>query len=347
MTTTHHPFPSINQFRNVVQHVRRKAQFRGMDDTGSPILDHAAKAPTLTFEGTVKLHGTNAAVVFSPGGITFQSRERVLSETSDNMGFYAHMREHHPTLWLLFDTIVDVTGKIYGEQPTIAVYGEWCGGNIQKGVGISGLPKMFVVFAVKINDEWFNEALPTFMSQEASIYSIYQFQTWIRSIDFEQPEARQNMLGEITLTVENECPVAKYFGQSGVGEGVVWRCIEDPSSDLWFKVKGEKHSASKVKTLAAVDTEAVETIQAFVSQTVTEARLEQGLQNLLFEQRKPFAMTSMGDFIRWVHGDVVKEEADTLEASGIDVKKIGGPIAQAAKRWFVERLNQETFKKAA
>lgn len=343
----HHPFPSINQFRNVVQHVRRKASFRGLDDAGEPILDLTAKAPTLNFVGTVKLHGTNAAVVFTPNQVTFQSRERVLSETSDNMGFYAHMREHHPTLWLLFDTIIDATGKTYGEHPTVAVYGEWCGGNIQKGVGISGLPKMFVIFAVKINDEWFNDALPLFMSQEASIYSIYQFGGWAMSIDFEQPEAKQNLLGEITQGVEDQCPVAAHFGQQGIGEGVVWRCVEDPTSDLWFKVKGEKHSASKVKTLAAVDIEAVETLQAFVAKTVTEARLQQGLQNLVNEQGKPFAMTSIGDFIRWVHGDVVKEEADTLEASGIDPKKVGGSIAQAAKRWFVEELNKATVRQAA
>ena len=338
-TTTHLPFPSINQFRNVVQHVRRKASFRGLDDAGEAILDHAAKPPTLSFCGTVKLHGTNAAVVFSPTGVTFQSRERVLSETSDNAGFYAHMIQHHSALWLLYETLVEASGKTFGEDPTIAVYGEWCGGNIQKGVGISGLPKMFVVFAVQINGEWFNEALPSFTSKEASIYSIYQFPKWFMTIDFEQPEAKQNLLGTLTQAVEDECPVGKHFGQAGVGEGIVWRCVEDPSSDLWFKVKGEKHSASKVKTLAAVDVEAAETIREFITQVVTPARLQQGLQNLVNEQGKPFDMTSIGDFIRWIHGDVVKEESDTMEASGIDAKKIGGPIAQAAKRWYVEQMN--------
>jgi hypothetical protein len=59
---------------------------------------------------------------------------------------------------------------------------------------------------------------------------------------------------------------------------------------------------------------------------------------------KPFAMTSMGDFIRWVHQDVLKEEADTLQASGIEYKKLGSPIALAAKRWFTNKLNEETFK---
>ena len=175
----------------------------------------------------------------------------------------------------------------------------------------------------------------------ASIYSIYQFPKWFMSIDFEHPEAKQNLLGELTQAVEDECPVGKHFGNLGIGEGIVWRCVEDPSPDLWFKVKGEKHSATKVKTLAAVDVDAVASLQAFVTQTVTEARLQQGLQHLVNEQRKPFALPSLGDFIRWVHGDVIKEEADTLEASGLDPKKLGGPIALVAKRWYIEKLNQE------
>ena len=90
--------------------------------------------------------------------------------------------------------------------------------------------------------------------------------------------------------------------------------------------------------------EAVEQINDFVAMAVTESRLEQGLHNLINEQMKPFAMTSMGDFIRWVHQDVLKEEADTLQASGIEYKKLGSPIALAAKRWFVQKLNEATFK---
>jgi len=73
---------------------------------------------------------------------------------------------------------------------------------------------------------------------------------------------------------------------------------------------------------------------------VTEARLEQALHNLVNEQLKPFAMTSMGDFIHWVHQDVLKEEADTIQASGIEYKKLGSPIALVAKRWFAAKLDE-------
>lgn len=338
---THIAFPSINQFRHVVQHVRRKASFIGLDAAGEPIYNLAAKAPTLTFTGTVKLHGTNAAIVFTPGNVQFQSRERVLTWEQDNAGFYAHMSSKPLALLRLLNSVLEYVGEPH--DYTIAIYGEWCGGNIQKGVAITGLPKMFVIFAIKVNGEWISMDTTKLVNTAMSIYSIEQFDDYVLTIDFEQPEKSQNILASMTERVEASCPVGSYFGQEGIGEGIVWRCANDPSSDLWFKVKGEKHSASKVKTLAPVDVEAVENIREFVSKVVTEARLEQGLQNLINEQGKPFDMTSMGDFIRWVHGDIVKEESDTAAASGIEFKKVSGLIAQAAKRWYVERLNQTVF----
>lgn len=326
-----YPFPSINQFRNVVKTVREQAAFLSL-----PVY------PKLSFTGTVKLHGTNAAIVFDERGYTFQSRERVLTREADNAGFMAHMEQWLLPVSMMFQKIADLNNHNDMAINTIVVYGEWCGGNIQKGVAITGLPKMFVIFAVKINDQWVET--PNVSCPEASIYNINQHTSFHIDIDFEHPEEAQNQLAKLTEAVEACCPVGLAHGIEGVGEGIVWRCNSNPSSEYWFKVKGEKHSASKVKTLASVDVEAVEQINDFVKMAVTEARLEQGLQNLINEQLKPFDMTSMGEFIRWVHQDVLKEEADTLQASGIEYKKLGGPIALAAKRWFTNKLNQETFK---
>lgn len=340
-----YPFPSINQFRSVVKRVREQAAYQGKNEAGEAIFNPVPKYPKLNFSGTVKLHGTNAAIVSSPEGITFQSRERVLTRTADNAGFMAHMEQHLGTVCEMLGS-VDAYHGVKTYDHTTAVYGEWCGGNIQKGVAITGLPKMFVIFAITINGVWVD--VPKHLTYgAAAIHNIQNFQSWAIEIDFEQPETAQNQLAQLTAEVEACCPVGKALGVEGIGEGIVWRCTNDPSPELWFKVKGEKHSASHVKTLAAVDVEAVAQVNEFVAMTVTEARLEQGLQNLLNEQLKPFDMTSMGDFIRWVHQDVLKEETDTLQASGIEYKKLGSPIAVAAKRWFVAKLNEETFKQVA
>ena len=53
---THQPFPSIEQYRHTIKLVRERAQI-----TGVPL-------PTLLFHGSVKLHGTNAAVGFTETG---------------------------------------------------------------------------------------------------------------------------------------------------------------------------------------------------------------------------------------------------------------------------------------
>ncbi|WP_157778741.1 hypothetical protein [Massilia violaceinigra] len=88
------PFPSIKQFRDVIRNVHNKAHFVGLDSAGEPIYDNRRPVPALRFRGSVKLHGSNAAVVFGPNGIGFQSRERLLTLEDDNFGFHAHMSGH-------------------------------------------------------------------------------------------------------------------------------------------------------------------------------------------------------------------------------------------------------------
>lgn len=337
-------FPSIEQFRTVIRHVKTHAQYAGRDENGDAIIDQSLPIPTLKFRGTVKLHGTNAGIVydFATKEISYQSRERVLSLTSDNAGFMLAQSKYED-LWREY-----FEDHRFGELSSMAVYGEWCGAGIQKGVAISELPKMFVVFAAKfIYTDGETEWAPPVNTEDPhvveipGVYEIEDFPSWEIEIDFNFPEIAQNKMIEITEAVENECPVGKHFGVSGIGEGVVWTCVSEGwnNSGTWFKVKGEKHSVSKVKTLAAVDVEAVASLKAFVDSVVTEARLEQGLDNLVREQLKPMDMTSMGDFIRWVFNDVVKEETDTIVANGLDPKKLGGPIANVARPWFVKKIN--------
>jgi hypothetical protein len=214
----------------------------------------------------------------------------------------------------------------------IAVYGEWCGGNIQKGVAINGLSKMFIIFGYKIDDVWCGISP---QSNEQGIYHISQFPTYEVEIDFENPELIQNTLIEITNKVENECPVGKFFGVSGIGEGVVFQAFGNP--DYQFKSKGEKHSSSKVKSLNAVDVELVEEIKEFVDLAITENRLEQGLQYL---QEMGFSLEpkSTGEFLSWIVKDVIKEEIDTIVANQFDVKKIKSAISVKARMWFLNKF---------
>jgi hypothetical protein len=300
-------YPSTNQFRSVVSSAKR------------------ANAGTLTFQGTVKLHGTNAAIVLNHSKLQFQSRERVLSLDDDNAGF---MNYFHPAGRILKEAITSE----FPDAGTVVVYGEWCGGSIQKGVALNQLEKMFVIFGVQVDGKW----VPTDWKLPGTL-NILHFPTWVITIDMQCPGAAQNALIDLTNAVEVECPVGAALGVSGIGEGIVWKCVTPgyESSDFWFKVKGEKHSVSKVKTLAAVDVEKIASIQAFSEMVVTNARLEQMMEDLTFD------VSNLGTFIKRVHTDVVKEESDTIAANMLEPKEVGKAVSTASKKWFMEKMNAE------
>ena len=64
---------------------------------------HDIPLPTLTFTGTVKVHGTNAAIVrLKDGTIYAQSRSRIITPTSDNAGFAAFVHLNQDKIEQMF-----------------------------------------------------------------------------------------------------------------------------------------------------------------------------------------------------------------------------------------------------
>jgi len=322
-------FTDIGQFRNVVRAVKSHHDYVGKDENDSPIYRHETPYPTLKFRGTVKLHGTNAAIVkYKDGHYEYQSRERELSIGSDNSCFMLNM--------LNFD--IDKLFEDIEFTESCGIYGEWAGQGIQSGTAISTLPKMWVIFAVKIDDVYqdtFN--YQHLRNEDQRIFNIFQFPNYELEIDFNKPEEAQNKLIEYTQEVEKECPVGKYFGVEGVGEGVVWEHIDEKLRYI-FKVKGEKHQNSKVKKLTTIDVEAVNTIKEFVEYAVTENRMAQGIDKMK-ELCVPLEMPSTGTYLRWVYNDVLKEEQDTIIKNGIDPKKLGSFISKKAREYWMKYLD--------
>jgi hypothetical protein len=336
-------FPSIEQFRTVVANINRHYNFKGLDENGEAIYDHSLPKPTLEFKGTVKLHGTNAAVSYNTkGDLWYQSRENIITPEKDNAGF-AFFAESNRDVFLGLMLEIAENEDINRNDNTITIYGEWCGGNIQKGVGITNLPKSFFIFGVKITPHTETEeelkANPAYWvdyvyleSPDNKIYNINNFTTYSIDVDFNMPQLVQNQLSEMTIDVEEECPVAKAFGYSGIGEGIVWS-TEVNGIVHRFKVKGEKHSSSKVKVLAAVDTEKLSSIQKFVDYAVTESRFNQSLENT-FPNNEPIDIKKMGDVIRWVVNDIVKEEMDTMIDNQIEPKDVNKYISVKVREMF-------------
>lgn len=309
----HRAFPHISQYRNTVKLVRERAANDGVS------------LPTLTFVGSVKLHGTNAGVTWtSTGEMLVQSRSNIITVENDNNRFAAFVEENRAT----FDQLA---------QPGRTIYGEWCGGNIQKGVALSQLPRMFVIFAIRDGEEWLPPQHIRGITPVA-LKNIYQFAHWFRQVDFNCPELSQNMFGEMTMEVERECPVGRELGAIGVGEGIVWWPMPTTKfnvEDLQFKVKGEKHSETKVKTLAAVDLEKVESVRALVESIVTDNRLEQKLLQSGLDTH----IKKTGEFLRIVTADVMREEGDTIAASGLPLTDVIRGVSLAAKAWWMVKVN--------
>ena len=327
-------FPSIDQFRHAIK--------------AAKYLSRESNLPEVVrYEGTVKLHGTNAGISIRKNEIKYQSRNNLIDIGSDNCGFAGYMRGIESTED--YQSLIDEVKRYVGDTTEhITVYGEWCGSDVQGGVGISDIgKKIFVIFDLIVGSgevkKRFDVSELSLHYPDINVYNIHAFKTFEVEVDLNYPQIAQQKLIAITNEVEQECPVAKAFGVEGIGEGVVWKCVSKDNTtnaDLWFKVKGAKHSASKVKVLAEVDVEKIESMKKFVDYAVTENRLNQGI-DYLNEQHISIDIKSMGEFIRWVFNDVVKEESDVMEESGIEKKELGKYVSPVAREWFNAKLNEE------
>lgn len=310
-----------------------------MDDNGQPIYQETVK-PVLTFTATTKLHGTNAGVCYTPEkGVVAQKRSSLLPKDAlgAHFGFNQFVLVEKKEF---FEDLMVTLHKRYclkGEQ--ITLYGEWAGQGIQKSVGISELPKGFYIFDCKVynplTDTQFWIEVSNIKVDESKIFNIIDFPTWSLDIDFNKPAMFQNNLVDITEKIEAECPVSKSLGiDNGVGEGAVWTCYWKEEKYI-FKVKGEKHSVSKVKKLASIDPEVLNSIHEFVDYSCTPNRIEQGIQETEATEKK-----DMPNLLRWVANDIITEETDTLVSNGLEWKQVAKEVSNRVRQYYFTKLDK-------
>lgn len=336
----HYPFPKIRQYHQVLRNLKLRYTYAGKDENGEPIYDNTRELPTITFQGSVKLHGTNAAIVFLPDGTFYcQSRETVIYEAKDNAGFahWANKEGHR-----LRSEISPALRSI--QDAKIIVFGEWCGGAIQKGVALNQLPKMFVVFGMKLafedgTSEWVDTSY--FENAEINVFSVARGPFYEIDVDLNRPDKAIGQMTAWVDEIDSACPFAMSFGVEGHGEGLVFRPKGDYGYDAAFKVKGESHSKSKIKKLPSVNVEKMDSIQQAVDTHCHEDRLEQGW-NAVVQSEADRVPQKIADFIRWVVNDLWEEEGDSIRASDISRKEIGAAVSKKAARWFQAKL-ADTF----
>lgn len=129
-------FSSIKQFREIISSINDTVKYHNL-----------TTKPTLKFRGLVKLHGTNAAIVYTPNdGIMIQSRNNLYkledmnkSRDASHMGFneFAHKPETNTIVKHIYDSVVNHfyndsnscndnnTKPEINNNMKIVIYGEW------------------------------------------------------------------------------------------------------------------------------------------------------------------------------------------------------------------------------
>ena len=321
-------YPSIDNFK----------QFRHNLMKQNPLIED------IQLEGTVKIHGTNAGFVLWKGGnITVQSRNRILSLDSDNQGFarFIAVTEAQKILKPSAKSLLKMCDGL-------AVYGEWCGGNIQGGVGVSGMEKAFVVFGLSLikNGEIVGMLETEFLQEHINtsiprVFTINQFKTYKLTINPQEVEKCYEKLDELTLQVEDNCPVAAELNPHGnkIGEGIVWNLKGYPQHR--FKHKGTKHqrASREPKRIKEENPEVFAAFKEFAEVALSEDRLMQGIEYLQEMQLDPYDKKNTGEYIKWVNKDILKECALELEElerdKGITWKQIASKVSTVARQFYM------------
>lgn len=343
----HYSYPSIPQFRTLLADLTHAVRYIGNNpETGKAMYNENIALPMVELNGTVKLHGANCSVVLTRDGKIYpQSKESLLDETVNCNGFYQFFEARETTFKKMLE------GYLRGVKESVeavVVYGEWCGPGIQKKVGISNIDSpIFVIFDVRYIDETYEKGntgfidysqdIENFLLPSARIYPIQHFMQYKTSLDIMNPEMIQQQLIDLTTEVEAQCPVAKYFGVDGRGEGIVWT-IPYNNRKYRMKVKGQKHSSTKVKVLANPDVEKIESLNNFLKYAFTENRLEQGI-SVLKQKGAEIVEENIQEYVRWVFADVIKEESDTMEKNGISSKDIAKKGNYLIRQYYMSKLN--------
>lgn len=306
-----------------------------------------------------KIHGANASVCYGSGDFWVQSRNKIIRPgKDDNYGCAAFVMSNAYT-WM--DLIRQLAGEndISLSECIITVYFEWCGGKIQTHSAVTGLDTRAIIFqhfkvSPKIEGDFDSMWITTTLrdsqnktynvsAKEKNIFNIMDYKTWSVDIDFNLPYKTVNELCELVNEVEKNSFTGQGMGINGnIGEGVVVT-FEHLGQVYKFKAKGQKHTATKVKTLSVVDGKKEEEIIEFVNSVCDSSRLEQAWQTTfgINNEKVEPQMKYIGEFLKAVVKDVFKEELDVIKEKGFQTKKIAQCINSISRHWFINFLQTQ------
>ncbi|KAJ3176628.1 hypothetical protein HDU87_004956 [Geranomyces variabilis] len=373
----HTSFPSIKHFADARKELRKYYKLAEAQNGHQPPACVTLRG-TIKLHGThadivfTNFRNTNNIADEVRADVHFQSRNRVIRKDQDNCGFATHMEEvGADALWEAIakpalkifrttrrpkdmylspgdddnadDAAASLAGLSFQDKDDssiqqLMIAGEYCGGDIQKGVALSGLPRMFVIFGIQINGtfqdpyDYRDLQLP-----EQRIYNIFRVAPYRVSLDLSLfDDTVSDSLKQITDDVERECPYSKSFNVSGIGEGVVW-CVEEfpHCTRFYFKVKGAEHATSRVARgpKTAREQAMLGNARNFARLALPDARLQQGL-DYFREMNLEMSIQNIATYLQWVVNDVFKEEADEILEAGLYERSLIKELSKIAAVFY-------------
>ena len=312
---------SIGRLENLIMDIKHNTYYVGQDENDKPIYDKSKPLPTINFIASVKVHGTFAGIRIEDGNIIPMSKENDLSIGKDNAGFAQFIENRKETIL-----------EIFKNKNTI-LYGEFCGGNIQKGVGVNYLnEKHWIIFdGTNVSNKEMNELI-----KDERIHNIYDFGTYNFTLNFNNLDTTE--IDDIRDAIEKECPVAKKLtGKNDcklIGEGFVARSIN--TEILYeFKHKGEEHAKQPKKIKKNQKDPCLKCIE-FANEATHGWRLEQATKEVNAQ-----TMNETGDFIKWVLNDIIKEEQPLFQKYDITMKEVTPYISRIIVPWYKEYIHRD------
>ena len=333
--------PSIGKFADVVRNIERKTYYVETLEDGTVVTDETRILPTVDFICTTKLHGTFAGVVYDvkTGEIYAESKGNVITPQKDNAGFAFFVESNKEIFREIFR---EFFSNINPEVTKLALMGEWAGPGIQKGVGINLIPeKTFFMFGIRWSaDElhWVEDPEPILFLIDNDtpdrIRSIFNFQTWNYSVDFNKPEAALEFFNLLRNSIDEKCPVASAYGITGHGEGFVAVGWHD-GEQYTFKHKGESHSKSQKEPKVKVQDPKMQEKIDIAEKLTPVWRLEQASQEVNDLNNGGYQIIkNMGNVIKWVLNDIIKEESVEIQEAGFEIKELQKYISVIVRDWY-------------
>ncbi len=332
-------FPSIDSISHVFKYVRTRNNWHlGRNEPEKFIRK-------VDYIGSTKLHGSNGSILVNvqTGHVEAFSRERPLTIESDNYGFAFWVSANREAILEFTNRFVSGYTTFSGDE--VRFFGEWVGKGIQKGVAVSELEKHFVCFMVHFADNFFFPGV----YDNSPFRWIAETPTFGITLDFSEGVDNAAVLEDIenlTNLVEMECPWGKLHGVTGTGEGIVWMPVLNSlaqDTSLWFKSKGLKHkNPNKEGKKITIDPTVVEGINKLIENILPEWRLEQGI-SYLKENGMSVDAKFTGEYIKWIHKDILKECTEEIAANGYEWRQVNGPVSTKARAYFLKAVQESAM----